>query len=132
MVGNTKYPEHLVGDGLYASIAALKTKDCSTINKSWESDYKYILEICKNKVDIPEITLDQSKDILLRMKPTVSDFWSLTPLHFINSGEQGFLHFNFLMNLIIADINSSSVKELNTVLALLLHKGHGKNLRKSI
>ena len=30
------------------------------------------------------------------------------------------------MNLIITDINGSGVKELNTVLALLLHKGHGK------
>ena len=31
------------------------------------------------------------------------------------------------MNSIISNINTSSVKELNTVLALLLHKGHGKS-----
>ena len=40
---------------------------------------------------------------------------------------QGLLHFNFLVNRIISEINSSSVKELNTVMAILLHKGHGKS-----
>ena len=60
------------------------------------------------------------------MKPLVIDFWSITPLHFTNAGEEGFLHFNFLMNRIIMEINTATVKELNTVLALLLHKGHGK------
>ena len=38
----------------------------------------------------------------------------------------GLLHFNFLMNRIIMEINTSSVEELNTAYALLLHKGHGK------
>ena len=53
----------------------------------------------------------------MRMKPSVSDFWFSTPLHFFNAGEQGCHHFNFFMNIV-------SVKELSTVLALLLYKGH--------
>ena len=60
------------------------------------------------------------------MKATVIDFWSITPLHFINAGSEGLIHFNFLMNRIITEINTSSTEELNTVIALLLHKGHGK------
>ena len=31
------------------------------------------------------------------------------------------------MNSVVLDINSASVTELNTVYALLLHKGHGKS-----
>ena len=60
------------------------------------------------------------------MKPSVIDFWSITPLHFINAGKEGPIHFNFLMNKIIYEINTSSIEELNTVIALLLHKGHSK------
>ena len=94
---------------------------------SWSEDSRYILELCKNKQDIPLITLEQSTEILLHMKPTVNDFWSVTPQHFRNAGKEGFCHFNFLLNRVIMEINTSSVKELNTVYALLLHKGHGKS-----
>ena len=129
-VGDKTYPEHLVGDGLFASISDLKKKNSAQTNSpqynSMVDDFKYILKICRNKQDIPKITLHESSKILNRMKPYVRDFWSITPLHFIHAGEQGYFHFNFLMNAVIMEINSSSVKELNTVLALLLHKGHGK------
>ena len=48
-------------------------------------------------------------------------------MHFRNAGDEGLNHLNFLMNRVILDINSSTVTELNTVYALLLHKGHGKS-----
>ena len=51
----------------------------------------------------------------------VADFWAITPLHFRNAGAEGLLHFNFLMNMVVTNINNSTVKELNTVYALLLH-----------
>ena len=60
------------------------------------------------------------------MKPHVADFCSITPLHYINAGSDGFLHFNFLLNTVINDVNLTSAEELNVVYALLLHKGHGK------
>ena len=61
------------------------------------------------------------------MKPSVSDIYFITPLHYKNAGHEGFIHFNFLMNRIILDINSATIEELNTVYALFLHKGHGKS-----
>ena len=61
------------------------------------------------------------------MKPSVADFWSITPLHFRNAGTEGTHHFYFLMNQAISEINITTAKELNTVYALLLHKGHGKS-----
>ena len=131
-VGDRTYPEKLVGHGLFASIANLKTRSdersSSKYHKSMYEDYKHIIKICQNKQDIPRVSFEQSSQILLRMKPSVSDFWSITPLHFINAGHEGITHFNFLMNAVISEINSTSSKELNTVLALLLHKGHGKSL----
>ena len=92
------------------------------------SAFQHILEICKHKCDIPPITLHQSTAILNGMKPTVPDFWSITPLHFRNAGEHGQKHFNYLMNKIISEVNSSSATELNVVLAHLLHKSHGKSV----
>ena len=53
-------------------------------------------------------------------------FWSITPLHFTNAGIEGKTHFNFLMNLIILDINQATVLELNTFYVLLLRKVQGK------
>ena len=131
-IGSATYPAEHVGDGLYASISKLKKQDLVSLQdcpyyNSFSDDFKYILEICKEKKDnIPTLSVSQSSQILLRMKPTVADFWSITPLHFINAGHEGHLHFNFLLNMVITEINSSTVKELNSVMALLLYKGHGK------
>ena len=116
---------------MFDSISSLKTEDKTSLAtspcyESWSQDYEFILELCRNKHDVPPISLDQSKKNLLRIKASVLDFLSITPLHFINAGQDGIVHFNFLMNLIILDVNTSSVKKLNIVYALLLHKGHGK------
>ena len=131
-VGEKIYPGNRVADGIYDSISSLKTQDrlflqSSPSYNSWSDDYKYILELSQNKRDIPPISLQHSTKILTRMKPAVADFWSITPLHFCNAGAEGLLHFNFLMNMVITNINNSTVKELNTVYALLLHKSHGKS-----
>ena len=130
-VGKKKYVGENIVDGFYDSISALKSQDNNSLQSSpnynsWSQDYEYILQMCKNKCDIPLISLEKSSKILLKMKSSVNDFWSITPLHFINAGTGGKTHFNFLMNLIILDINNATVLELNTVYALLLHKGHGK------
>ena len=126
------YPADMVGDGLYESISSLKSQDkpsllSSSNFKEWSKDCKYILTISEKQVDIPPITLEQSTTILHKMKPHVIDFWSITPTHFLNAGQEGVLHFNFLMNKLIVNLNTSTARELNTVLALLLYKGHGKS-----
>ena len=130
-VGSKIYPGDRAADGMFDSISSLKSQDISSLKASpcyddWCQDYNYIMELCRDKYDVPNISIEKSTEILKRMKPAVSDFWSITPLHFINAGQEGFLHFNFIMNRIINDINSSSVTELNTAYALFLHKGHGK------
>ena len=131
-VGEDRYEGDLVPDGLFKSIKNLKSQDQSHLHKSpkykdWTEDYKYILQLCKHKCDVPEISLEDSTKILLRLKSSVTDFWSVSPMHYRNAGDEGFLHFNFLMNLIIKDMNNSSVAELNIAYAILLHKGHGKS-----
>ena len=57
----------------------------------------------------------------------MNDFFSITALHYINAGSEGLLHFNYLLNIIIEDVNLASVEELNIAYALLLHKGHQKS-----
>ena len=61
------------------------------------------------------------------MKPTVNDFFSITSEHYINAGKEGLEHFNFLVNVIIEDVNNATLEELNACYALLLFKGHGKS-----
>ena len=117
---------------MFESIQALKTENTDSLQATpyfcnWSEEYRYILELCKQKRDLPMIDIEQSNKILSRMKANVVDFWSITPLHFLNAGCEGLYHFNFLMNQVILNVNASSVKELNTAYALLLHKGHGKS-----
>ena len=61
------------------------------------------------------------------MKKSVTDYYSITPSHYLNAGDAGLDHFNHLLNCIIADVNNASVEELNACYALLLHKQHGKS-----
>ena len=89
-------------------------------------DYKNILDICKNKRDLPSISIDKATKILHKMKSHVNDIYSVTPLHYINAGKAGIDHFHFLLNCIIENVNNATIEELNSVYALLLHKGHGK------
>ena len=60
------------------------------------------------------------------MKPDVNDLFSITARHYINAGIEGARHFSFLMNLIIKNVNLFSLPELNSVWAMVLHKGHSK------
>ena len=128
-VGEKKYPGTRVCDGMFDSINTLKhqnTINSSPCYDSWTEDYRYILQLCNNKRELPEISEENSGKILKRMKSGVQDLWSITPQHFINAGKEGLAHFHFLMNRVITEINLSSVNELNTVYALLLYKRHNK------
>ena len=132
-VGDIEYVGENVKDGFYQSIKTLKTNNEASKppNLNWagvniEEDYRNILDICKHKVDLPSISMADSTRILKKMKTTVNDFYNITTLHYINAGKHGIEHFNFLLNCIISDVNNASVEELNTIYALLLHKGHGK------
>ena len=100
--------------------------ESSPFHTSLMEDYESIKYLCSHKFDLPAVSLETSSDILLKMKPTVNDFFSITPKHFINAGSAGFVHFNLLMNAFIIDVNNSTIEELNTIFAILLYKGHDK------
>ena len=131
-VGNTVYHGKNVKAGFYNSISSLKSRSRGSNSTEdrrvmdYAADYEYILEICKNKRDIPNISMKASTDILKRMKSSVIDFSGITPAHYIYAGGAGLEHFNFLLNIVIEDVNNASIDELNECYALLLHKGHEK------
>ena len=94
--------------------------------QSLATDYSMIRKICSAGIRIPPISPRDATDILYGLRPDVNDLYSITPKHYVNAGMEGVKHFSFLMNLIISDINLFSLPELNSVWAMVLHKGHGK------
>ena len=125
------YVGSAVCDGFYDSMSSLKNCDFDLLRQDPNiSDqlinYEHILKICKDQRQIPEIFHDQSTKILNRMRKNVSDFYSITALHYINAGVEGLEHFNCLLNAIIADVNNATIEELNIALGIILFKGHGK------
>ena len=132
LVRGRKYIGDKVIDGFFDSLQTLKTLDYTELEQnhhhhSLMQDYKYIRYLCSNKCDLPPISLTKSNQILTRIKASVIDFFSITAHHYIYAGQAGLVHFNFLLNVLIADVNNCSINELNTILALLLHKGHEKD-----
>ena len=75
---------------------------------------------------MPPIDLDKGKELLGKLKKSVIDFYSLSSLHFIHLGDEGLVHFICILNSIIENINNASVEELNSIYAIVLHKGAGK------
>ena len=129
--GAKKYVGDRVADGFFDSISNLKSQDKEVLHssesyKNFSEDYQNILKICKEKKVLPSISIAESNKLIFKLKPHVNDFFSITATHYINAGNEGLLHFNFLLNCVIEDVNLSTVDELNVVYALLLHKGHGK------
>ena len=130
-VGSKIYPDVRVSDGFYDSLTRLKTQDKEALFSSqhyqkFAEEYKFILKICQDKKVLPQISISDSNKILLKMRPHVNDLFSITANHYINAGPEGLLHFNYLLNIIIHDVNLASADELNAAYALLLHKGHRK------
>ena len=128
-VGTKEYHGENVKNGFFQSISDLKSREIEPENKNFldqMDDYNNILDICKMKRDLPNISLEDSTNILYKMKSNVNDIFCITTLHYINAGSNGIEHFNFLLNCIIDDVNNASIEELNSIYALLLHKGHGK------
>ena len=90
------------------------------------TNYEHIIKLCQDNHKIPEISLEDSNDILKRIKKNVTDFFGITALHYINTGYEGLLHFNYLLNGIITDVNNATIEELNVAIGLILYKGHDK------
>ena len=126
------YTGNQVPDGFFDSLSSLKAPDLSSLHSSSQyqdtlMDYENVLKIARDGLKIPQISPKHSTEILHKLKKNVNDFFSITPAHFINAGMEGHEHFHFLLNTIINDVNLSSLEELNTIWACILHKGHGKD-----
>ena len=120
-----------VQDGFFDSISFLKSINQDSISSShsfqnFSEDYANIIEICSHGEELPPISIEKATDILHSIKPAVADLYSITAHHYINAGESGIVHFYKLLNLLIHDINSISIPELNAVYAIILFKGHNK------
>ena len=121
-----------VCDGFFDSISHLKTLahsdlDLSPYFQSASEDYENILKICKEKQQIPRISIQKTHEILLSIRPAVMDYSGITGFHYRYSGNEGLRHLHDLLNALIDDLNNASIDSLNTTWACILHKGHGKD-----
>ena len=131
-VGQKVYEGAEVPDGMFDSLNSLKAPsmvDISTLPPYVEAveTYKHVIQLAAGGGKIPALSLAAGEKLLRKMRPSVIDFYSITSLHFLNLGHVGTIHFVFLLNSIIDLINSSSMAEMNTIWANILHKGHGKD-----
>ena len=128
-VGDKTYSEENVADGFYDSISQLKTISEITASsfERFAEDHRHIVEICKSGAKIPEISVAQAEALLKKIRPGVSDIFSITAAHYINGGNTTIKHFQFLFNTVLRNIELASIDELNKVHAVILHKGHKKD-----
>ena len=110
-VGSRTYGAEHIHDGHFDSISHLKSQDKEILHSSpsyqfYCQDYENILKICNDKKVLPPISIEASNKILFKMKSQVNDFFSITPMHYINAGSEGLLHFNYVIN----DVNLASVE----------------------
>ena len=130
-VGNDVFLGDDIGKGFYKSISALKTRsddilDCPTF-KSFLTDHKHIMEICMEGLRIPPLNFSQAHKLLKSIKPSVTDIFSISALHYLNGGDPAVTHFQLLLNAVIGDVENYALSEINTVHAIIPHKGHGKD-----
>ena len=131
-VKNKTYSGENVPDGFYDSLSTLKAPDLSPLYSSphYQStllDYENVLKIARHGGKIPHISPKHSTELLHSLKADVNDYFSITASHFLHAGFEGLEHFHFLLNIIIDEVNLSTLEELNTVWACILWKGHGKD-----
>ena len=130
-VADKTYLNDDVPDGFFDSLSSLKTHNTADLRqtehlKEFFSDYDNVVEICASGPTILPISHKESTDILLKIRPSVNDLYSVTAFHYIHAGEEGLAHFNSLLNILISDINYIMVPEMNSVYACILYKGHNK------
>ena len=128
-VGNKIFLGDQVPDGMFESIKSLKTEPYNLESSfpDFSTEYGFILDICKAGMKIPTLTRKKTGKILEGLRKNVNDFYSITALHYLHAGDAGLDHLNFLLNSIIDNVNNAHLKELNTIYAIVLLKGRGKD-----
>ena len=135
-VGQRTYVGDSVKDGFFDSISQLKSRDHEHLKTDTNfcelvTEYRNILEVCKDGPSIPFISETDSFKLLQKMKPEVKDVNSITINHYNYAGPAGWKHFNLLLNNLISDVNNTDIEEINTVYAVILFKGHKKDKSSS-
>ena len=127
-VGHNTYIGKDVPDGMYHNISQLKSVNTepSLSSQPFFHDFDLIMNLCLAS-SLPPISFQKSGEILHNMKASVTDMYSITGIHYIHAGPVGLKHFHMLLSGLIMDINSISLTEINTVYAMVLFKGHGKD-----
>ena len=133
-VGKKLYEGQSVADGMYDSLSNLKAPNMDQYTSfphytSAQDTYKHIIKLASNGNKISFLSLTKGEQLLRKIKPSVIDFYSITSLHFLNLSTEGNVQFGFLLNSVIDLIHSSSIEEMNTIWATILHKGHGNTAR---
>ena len=87
-VGEKTYNEDSVADGFFDSISQLKTfpEITATAFDRFAEDHRHIVEICKSAPKIPKLSLSKAESLLKKIRPSVSDFFSITAAHYLNGG----------------------------------------------
>lgn len=112
-VGDQTYTGESVPDGFFESLSKLKSVDYSSLEASsstfqtFSDDFQNIKKICEEGKSIPKISIEKTSKILHKIRPHVNDFFSITALHYVNGGSEAELHFFYLLNAIIDNINNS-------------------------
>ena len=128
-VGEKTDSDDAVANGFFDIISSLKTLPPIT-SPSFDifaEDYRHIMEICKSGAKIPRISLKEAKDLLLKIRPTVTDFFSISANHYLNGGPAAIAHFRFLFNVVLENIELAAIEEMNRAHAVILYNRHGKD-----
>ena len=127
-----KYSGDDIPDAMYESIKRLKTEPVADNYEScddypdFQTEYNHVLDICQSSTQIPFLSPEDAFNLLKSIRKNVNDFFSVTALHYLNAGMPGVIHFQFLMNTVIANVNYAKLPEMNTIYACVLFKGHSK------
>ena len=130
-VGKNVYTGEAVPDGFFEALKNLKVPGASLSQGSPESHsvsqtYQHIIEAAKLGPPIPSLSALEAETLLKKLRPDVLDLNSTSARHYLAGGPSALKHFTSLLNLLIANVNLTSVKELNADWSIMLHKGHNK------
>ena len=88
--------------------------------------FSYIVKTSSRGVKITYVTYKQAFNLLSSLKPDVKDLFSTTPLHYLKAGVLGITHFMNILNLVVENVNMSTLEELNSMWSIMLYKGGSK------
>ena len=131
-VQNKTYHGSRVPDGFFDAMTSLKSCDTAALLSDPAiadqlNTYNHIQKLCMVSAPLPLLSFEDSAGLLLRLKKNVKDFFSITALHYLNAGEQGIIHFQSLLNAVVAEVENASLAELNTAHGVIHFKGHKKD-----